>query len=156
MPPVLFAVDSMGQRIDDLEKSISDLMQQAGLDEQVRLLLPSFIIVVWFVSVCPPAIPPTPSHCCRIPSLLSRTGCRAGRGWWSLAAVASAVERAIGELSAFDHTDACHFSPSVASSKATSRANSSLVLHKYVSYFTRCAIPFVNAAASSPAAATGR
>ncbi len=44
MPPFLsirhptraHTVDSMGQRIDDLEKSISDLMQQAGLDEQVR------------------------------------------------------------------------------------------------------------------------
>jgi hypothetical protein len=29
-----FAVDNMGKRIDDLEKSIADLMQQAGLDEQ--------------------------------------------------------------------------------------------------------------------------
>jgi hypothetical protein len=38
-PAYALTVDSMGQRIDDLEKSISDLMQQAGLDEQVRLFL---------------------------------------------------------------------------------------------------------------------
>jgi hypothetical protein len=28
-----FSVDSMGSRIDQLEKSIADLMQQAGVDE---------------------------------------------------------------------------------------------------------------------------
>ena len=31
------AVDEMGSRIDDLEKSISDLMEQAGIDANADL-----------------------------------------------------------------------------------------------------------------------
>lgn len=31
---IIGRIDSMGARIDDLEKSISDLMQQAGVSEQ--------------------------------------------------------------------------------------------------------------------------